>query len=256
MEGEYRFVSLEIRNRLAHVTVNNPPVNYLSHDLLDEFNDLMETITAERELAAVLFSSQVGFSAGFDYSEHSREIMFSIMERLRTLCMYLLGLDCVSIAIANGKVKNAACDLLWFFDVVVGDSQAIFCYDNFKTGNYPPMGSLFLPERIGEKRALGLLLDGGVMSAEEALAAGLLTCHVPREQISAELKKWVGLVLSNSSSVLVNALHNLRRRKQWVFDTWVEDVYSDYLNLLADTEDYAEGLSAWAEKRNPVWKNL
>ncbi|MBP7864645.1 MAG: enoyl-CoA hydratase/isomerase family protein [Acidobacteria bacterium] len=257
MEGEFQSIHLEIKNRLAHVTFNRPPLNQLSHELLGEVCEAMETITADRELAAVLFTAQGGgFSTGFDYSEHSREIGFSITERFRNLCSYLLGLDVVSIAVANGKVKNAACDLLWFFDVVIADSEALFVYDNFRTGNFPPLGTVFLPERLGEKRTFSLLLEGGQMSVDEAVKAGLVTCHVPRDQISAELKKWIGNLFGQSTPVLGVALRNLRRRRQWLFENFVEDAYSDYLNDLAETEDYAEGIAAWVEKRPPVWKNL
>lgn len=255
MENTER-IRVELKNRLAHITLSQPPENYLTHQLMGEAGEALDWIGSQRDLAAVLVSSAGGhFSLGFDYSEHAREMVFSILERYRTMCHDLINLDCPCIALVDGKVKNAACDLLYFFDVVLATANSTFQYDQLKTGQYPLFGPIFLPERLGFAKASRLLLEEPVLTAGQAQEAGLVSHICSREEIVPELKKIIALVSSHSVPVLSLCLKHLRRRKLDLVQTQVEEPVNDYLNVLTDLEDYGEGVQAWREKRAPVWRN-
>lgn len=94
----------------------------------------METI-ADRELA--LFTAQ-RFSTGFDYSgAQPGDRVLHHGSGSAILCSYLLGLDVVSIAVANGRLDRRLRPPL-VLRSVIADSEALFVYDNFRTGKFSP----------------------------------------------------------------------------------------------------------------------
>lgn len=256
MEENFEKVKIEEKNRLIHITLNNPPENFLTHQLLDEFNQAIDWVAGQQDIMAVLVTAAGGnFSAGFNYAEQSRELVFSFLESYQNICANLLNLEFPSLAVIDGKVKNWACDLLFFFDFVLASNRTVFQYDHLATGVYPPFGSLLLPETMGYKKAFQMLLEGKEIDSARAEAIGLVSQTCPREELLTELKKQVGFISAQSMPVLAVLLRNLRRRRLELFQAHSEDVVSDYLNLLTDLEDYTEGIQAWVEKRPPVWKN-
>jgi enoyl-CoA hydratase/carnithine racemase len=249
-------VKLEVKNRLAHVTLNDPPENYLSIQMLGELAEALDWLAGQTDLMAVMVSaSGVNFSAGLDYREHSREMVFTVLERFRAICETLLNLEFPSIVVIDGKVRNWGIDILHYFDLILASSGATFQYDNLAWGTFPPLGALILSDRLGLQTALECLLEGGELNAARAQELGLIPRVHPREEIVAELKKTLGALSSHSTPVLSILMRSLRRRKLGIFQDFADEAFSDYLNLLTDLEDFNEGIAAWGEQRHPEWKN-
>jgi len=249
-------IKVEIKNRLAHIILNDPPDNYLSIQMLGELADTLEWLAGQTDLVAVMFSASGGcFTSGLDYREHSRELVFTVLERFRSICNTMLALEFPSLAVVDGKVRNWGCDLLQFFDLVLASSSSTFQYDNLSTGTFPPLGALALADRNGLQPALECLLEGAEMTAARAQELGLISRMHPREAIVSELKKTMGSFSGHSTPVLSILLRSLRRRKLEIFNNFTDESFSDYLNLLTDLEDFNEGIAAWCEKRPPVWQN-
>lgn len=257
MDENFQKIRVELKNRLAHVVLNDPPSHYLTHQLMGEMSDALEWLSGQLGTMAVLFSGQGGhFSSGFDYSEHTREIVFSILERFRSVCQYLLNLDFPSIALVDGKVRNWACDLLFFFDYAIAESGATFHFDHLDAGAFSPFACLYLQETVGAKAASQAMMEGACLSAEQAREAGIVGRVAPREELVPALRDLITKIGSRSSAVAGLMLRNARRRKLEIFERFSDEVFADYLNVLSDFEDYNEGIQAWAEKRQPRWSNM
>ena len=250
-------IKVEVKNRLAHVTLLNPPDNYLSHQLLAELSEEVDAMAGQSGLLGVLFSAHgPNFSLGFDYAEHSREMVFSILEKYRAICDNLLRLECPTVVLVDGKSRNWACDLLYCFDHVIAANTATFQFDHLQCGTFSPFSVLMMPERAGVSAALQVFLNGAELTAAQVRELGLVHQVVPRAELGGELKKYFGLLSSHSSAVVSLLMGNIRRRKIELFNNWADLSTTDYLNLLMDFEDYNEGIAAWCEKRPPVWKNM
>jgi len=250
-------IKFEIKNRLAHVTLLNPPDNYLSHQLLAEMSETIDWLAGQSGLLGLLVSAHgPSFSLGFDYAEHSREMVFSILEKYRTICDNLLRREYPSVVLVDGKSRNWACDLLYFFDHVIAANTATFQFDHLQCGTFSPFSVLMMPERNSISATLQVFLAGAELTAAQAMDLGLVHQVVPRAELVGELKKFFGQLSTHSSSVVSLLMGNIRRRKAELFNNWADLSTTDYLNLLMDFEDYNEGIAAWCEKRPPVWKNM
>ena len=254
--SEYKNIRFDFKNQLAHIILNNPPSNLLTHSLLRELDELLEWLAGRTNLVAVILSASGGeFCGGLDFNESSREKVFSLTESYQNICRNLLYLECPTVALVGGTVKNWACDLLYFFDFVLCGNEVVFQYDNLEIGTFPPMGSLFLADNMGYKEALQLLFNGQEFSATRAKDLDLVSAVYSKDQLVPELKKLLTALTQKSLAVSRLMLRNLRRGKFDLVERYAEEIFSDYLNLLAELEDYDEGIAAWKERRKPVWKH-
>ncbi len=256
MESKYLYLKLEVKNRLAHITLKNPPDNFLTHDLLGELSEITEWVAGNLELMGLILSASGNtFSNGFDFSTHDASLVFSMTERFRSIANNLLSMECPTIAVVDGTTRNWGCDLLFFFDQVLASAESQFHYDNFSFGTYPPVGSLFMGHQVGPQRAFQILVDNRPIPADEARQMGIITRVCPKAELLTELRGLIGHIAGFSSAVTALSLRTLRRPKIDLWQAHADDIFSDYLNLLPDLADYAEGLLAWREKRPAVWKN-
>jgi len=254
--AQFEKLRFELKGRLAHITLNNPPDNLLSLQLLGEWSELMESVAGQAETAALLVSaSGPSFIGGLDFSEHTREMVFSALERFRNICEFLLNVDYLTLALVDGKVRNWGCDLLPFFDLVLSSSAATFQYDNLAIGTFPAVGTIMLGQSAGFAASLQTFLTGHEMTAAQALELGLVSRVHPREELVVELKKTLAHLSTISTPVTGLMLRNLRRAKHETFQRFIDESYTDYLNILTDLEDFSEGVAAWVDRRPPAWKN-
>lgn len=254
MENEYTLIRMEQKNRLVLLTLQNPPDQYLTHELLGELQDAMEQVTGSPDTLALLFASHGGiFSRGFFYPEHGRELTFSVLERFRTICAFLLALDFPTVAVVDGEARNWGADLLFFFDTVIASDRSTLVWDNLALGTFSPLASMMLADYAGEKGAYRILSEEETLDAEMARQIGLFSQVVPRESISSAVKTFVGSRATRSSAVGGLMARNMRRRKQDLFDRFVDELFAEYLNVLGDLDDYSEGLEAHIQGRPPSW---
>jgi len=159
------------------------------------------------------------------------------------------------LALVDGKVRNWGCDLLPFFDLVLSSSAATFQYDNLAIGTFPAVGTIMLGQSAGFAASLQTFLTGHEMTAAQALELGLVSRVHPREELVVELKKTLAHLTTISTPVTGLMLRNLRRAKHETFQRFIDESYTDYLNILTDLEDFSEGGAAWVDRRPPAWKN-
>jgi len=254
--SEFSTINLEIKGRLARLMMNNPPDNFLTHQMMGEIEAALEVISTRMDILVLILSS-IGnnFSSGLDYSEHKKELTFSLLERFHSICESLTMLEIPTMAVVNGRTKNWACDLLYFFDYVIASEDSIFVYDNLALGTFPPVGVFLLNRNLGDKKVFKILMQGSPFDAHLAKEANLITDFAPKEQLIQKANEALSIISSKSIKVSAVMLKHLRKQKEEILSLMTEDSFYDYLNLLPDFEDYREGLAAWREKRSPKWKH-
>jgi enoyl-CoA hydratase/carnithine racemase len=116
-------------------------------------------------------------------------------------------------------------------------------------------GTQRLARATGSGRALELMLGGAELSAEEALRVGLVSHLVEPEQLETKLQEILSRLRELSAPALEATRRALDTGRGWSFDETLKRVENLYLNELMKTEDAAEGVRAFMEKRKPVWRN-
>jgi enoyl-CoA hydratase/carnithine racemase len=149
-------------------------------------------------------------------------------------------------ALAGGMGLALACDL------VVASDDAVFGTPEVDVGLWPYMITVPLMRSMPPKKALELMMTGRRVHADEALATGFVNRVVPAAELDAAVDELAATLAAKSPAVL-------RLGRQSFYDVW-DSSAADALPLLhalltvhSATEDAAEGIAAFAEKRAPKW---
>lgn len=158
------------------------------------------------------------------------------------------------MAVVQGAALGGGCELATYCDMVIASEKARFGQPEIQVGVFPPIAALAFPRMMGRKKAMELVLSGEAVTAQEAMDMGLVNKVVPAEQLEAEAKAWAARFSKLSGVVLRMA----RKAVTEGWDTRVGEglgrIEEIYLRELMATEDAREGLQAFLEKREPVWK--
>ena len=158
------------------------------------------------------------------------------------------------IAAVNGVAMGGGFEIALACDLIIASDKAVFALPEPKVGLAALAGGLQRhPRQIGSKRALGMILTGRHVGAQEGYELGFVTAVVPHEELMARTRGWATQMLACSPV-------SLRTSKDVVYrslDTASlrESMEADYetVRQLVKSEDFIEGPKAFSEKRPPNW---
>jgi methylglutaconyl-CoA hydratase len=172
--------------------------------------------------------------------------------RLSYILRTLYELPIPTIAAVNGHALGGGAGIASVCDFTVAVTTAKFGYPEVKIGFVPALVSAYLALLIGEKRSRDLLLTGRVFGAAEAFALGLASAVVAPEELAARVEALATALVANSPT-------SLRATKSLLADqhrAWLDSAILQALEASAAsrlTPDFREGITAFLEKRKPVW---
>jgi enoyl-CoA hydratase len=201
-------VSIDCKDWISTVTIDNPPDNYLSKDVLSKLNKTVSEILASRtELRVVLLTAKgKNFSAGIDYAGfrkmskdeagHFADVGYHLLRNIESLPVPV-------IAAVRGETTGAGLGLALAADMRIAASDAVFSFPEAQFGVPPIFGSSQrLYKTVGIGRAKELLFTGRAVNAEEALRMGLVNSIVPADQLDEEANRLAVKIGGNSLSSL------------------------------------------------------
>ena len=255
MSGE-RFIRSQVEGGVARITLARPPLNILTIEMMAELNGALARLPARPDLRAVVLAAEgKAFSAGVAVEDHQGDRVKPMLETFHQIFRHLHALDCPTVAAVQGAALGGGAELATFCDVVIAAENATLGQPEIKVGVFPPIAALHYPTRVGEARARELLLSGRVLPARDAERLGLVDRMVPADELQDAVAAAVAEFTDKSAVVLRLTKRALRLGRDDAFESALGRLEALYLEELMATEDAAEGLRAFVEKRPPVWTN-
>jgi cyclohexa-1,5-dienecarbonyl-CoA hydratase len=252
----FKHIQTEMKEGVAFITFNRPPLNVLNIEMMEEINTYLEGLKKETALKLlVVQAAGKAFSAGVDVGEHLGDLVYKMIEVFHKIFRLMDDLKVPSIAVVNGSALGGGCELALYCDMVIATERAKFGQPEIQVGVFPPIAALIFPRMIGRKKAMELILSGDTITSQEALTLGLVNKVVPEASLGEEVngyiekfKKLSGIVLKLAKEAAIAGLND-------DMDQGLRAVEKIYLDGLMKTEDATEGLKAFLEKRKPNWKD-
>ena len=252
----FKHIQTELKDGVATLTLNRAPVNVLNIEMMEEIDAYFEGLLKEKSLKLlVIQAAGKAFSAGVDVGEHLGDLVNKMIEVFHKMFHLMDALKVPSLAVVNGSALGGGCELALYCDMVIATEKAKFGQPEIQVGVFPPIAALILPRIMGRKKAMELILVGDTISAQEALALGLINKVVPEASLADEANKFIekfkrlsGVVLKWTKEAVLEGLND---------DTGkgLKAIEKIYLDKVMKTHDAIEGLKAFLEKRKPSYKN-
>lgn len=258
MPDTFNHIKFEIDDRVAWITLARPPLNILNIAMMREINGALGQVLQQRELAAIVFAAASGcraFSAGVAVEEHVPETIFQMLDSFHAIFRSLEQLAKPTVAVVDGPALGGGCELIAVCDVVIASERSRFGQPEIKLGVFPPVAAILLPRIIGDKRARELMLTGETIDAGEALSLGLVNHVVAADELEATTAQCLSTFRGLSAAALEHTKRAIDLGQGRTLDAALKEVEDMYLHELMKTTDAPEGVNAFIEKREAVWRH-
>jgi cyclohexa-1,5-dienecarbonyl-CoA hydratase len=252
----FQNILFEIKDSVTTITINRPPYNVLDIQTMKEINGAIQNTKKERGLKALVIAAagDKAFSSGVDVRDHTPEKVDEMIEVFHRIFRLLSTVEVPTVAVVNGMALGGGCEVAAFCDMVIASDRATFGQPEVKVGVYPSMAVAWLHRIVGEKKAYELLLTGDTINAGEAARIGLVNQVVPHGELDQAVEIFLGRLTDKSSAVLKWAKIAIKHGLDLDFEKGLQNSEIIYKSGLMRTDDANEGLTAFLEKRKPVWK--
>jgi 3-hydroxypropionyl-coenzyme A dehydratase len=256
----YETILYDVRaDGVATIALDQPDTrNALSNELLGELTDAFESARDDERVRCIVLTSthEKVFSAGASLDQFAGEVPLVHKhfgtERFPRLFRTIMQLGKPTICAANGHVLAGSLGLALACDLVVAKEGAGFGTPEINVGVFPFMIMALIYRNVPRKKTNELLLLGERMSAEEALAAGIVNRVVPADEFEAAVDDWAVKLAGKSPVVMKLGKDAMYRQLDMPFEDAL-DYLRAQLSLVLTTEDVKEGVAAFFEKRDPEW---
>ena len=251
-------IDYAVRDNVAEILFNNPPVNAITEAFLDRLIALLEQARDDRAVRAVILASAIPgrFCAGLDLAAFLRstpaEVHAVVGKLYAQLSELQSGLGKPSIAAITGAARGGGMSVAITCDVILAADTATFGYPELDIGLLPAIHYTHLPRIVGRTRAFELLFTGRSFGAAEAVSLGLVTRQVPEAELLAEARRMAAVFAAKAPTLM--------RLGKAAFMRAIDNGYRqsaagavDTVSTVFGTEDCREGLTAFVEKRRPNW---
>jgi len=259
-------IQFEIKNAVAFITLNRPDkFNSFNREMALLMQAKLDEAASLHEVRAVYITGAgKAFCAGQDISElapsqpppKGEEITIAqiLSQHYNPIVQKIRKMPKPVIAAVNGVAAGAGANIALCCDVVVATASASFIQAFSKIGLIPDSGGTYtLPRLIGWQKASALMMTGDKVSAADAEKMGMIFKVFEDANFEEESKKIALTLAQMPTKGLAYTKHALNQSfvNSWEEQLLIED---NYQQKAADTEDYAEGINSFLEKRKPNFK--
>ena len=241
------------------ICLNQPDAyNVLSSEAMRALQGILDAVAQDTQArVAVISAKGRAFCAGHDLREMratpSLDYYQTLFRQCSQMMMSVQRLPVPVIAVVDGIATAAGCQLVAMCDLSVASQTSKFAVSGVNLGLFCSTPSVALSRNLQRKAAFEMLLTGDFISADQALAKGLVNAVVSADQLSAEVDRYVRSILAKPRTAVAIG-------KQLFYEQLEQPLEAAYVmaeNAMACNmmdEAALEGVQAFIEKRQPAWK--
>ncbi|MFV0141571.1 MULTISPECIES: enoyl-CoA hydratase-related protein [Empedobacter] len=245
---------------IATITLNRPSVfNSFNQEMIKALQHHLDVAAQDVSVrAVVLTGTGKAFCAGQDLGEVLEEIEIDfnkiVQENYNPLVLKIRNMDKPVVAAVNGVAAGAGANLALACDIVVAKESTNFIQAFSKIGLIPDCGgTYFLPRLIGLQKATALMMLADKVSAAQAKEIGMIYEFFADDIFDAEVAK----IADKLANLPTKGLAYTKKLLNQTFNNSIEEQLIQeglFQAKSGNTSDYQEGVDAFIEKRNPVFK--
>ena len=253
-------ILVEIKDHVAVLTMNNPPANTWTVESLGQLKQRVETLNQNKDVYAMVITGQGDkfFSAGADlnlFASGDKGIAVDMARSFGEAFEALSAFRGVSIAAINGYAMGGGLEVALACDIRIAEAHAEMALPEAKVGLLPCAGGTQnLAWLVGEGWAKRVILCGERLSASKGLEIGLVEEVAATGQGLEVAMKMAQSVANQSPSSVAACKQLIQNCRSAPLRHGLIKERESFLRLF-DTEDQAEGVKAFLEKRRPQWRN-
>ena len=250
-------IKISKNKQIGILTINRPDsLNAMNREVLLEFINELKKIQSEKDIRVIIItgSGEKAFIAGADIKlmqKMNREEAFDFANLGQELANLIEKSAKPVIAAVNGYALGGGCEIALSCHLRIASDNAVFAQPEVKIGLLPGWGGTQrLPRIIGRGLANEVILTGRNILAKEALDIGLVNKVVPQEELINTCFDIANMTLKNSPNAIAESIKLIRLAAGTKLKKGLSKEAKLFSELF-ETEETAEGLSAFVEKRPP-----
>jgi enoyl-CoA hydratase/carnithine racemase len=243
---------------IAWLTLNRPKAyNALSSDLMSELISSLNSIANERDIKVVVIKGAgKGFCAGHDLQEMKVNNNETFLENFFAQCCVLMqaivNLPQPVIAQVHGTAAAAGCQLVASCDLAFADYNATFATPGVNIGLFCSTPMVAVSRKINRKKMIEMLLLGDKIDSKTAVEHGLINRRVPGKLLNEAVSQVANKIASKSPLTLKIGKEAFYKQLEMPLSEAYEYTSKVMIQNM-QARDAEEGISAFIEKRLPVW---
>jgi enoyl-CoA hydratase/carnithine racemase len=257
-DTEYRNLLVTRDGSAVRIVLNRPDKrNALSLELMEEMTAAVRDMSARRDTRAIVIEGAGrAFSAGHDLSEmigRDREFLAQLFDRCSVMMQTLHEVPQPVIAKVHGVATAAGCQLVAACDLAVAAEGTRFATPGVKIGLFCSTPMVPVSRAVGRKRAMQMLLTGEPIDAATALEWGLVNRVVARDELESAVSDLVEAIARSSAYTVATGKQAFYSQ----IDRAEDEAYEHCELVMTENAlayDAQEGMTAFLEKRAPVWR--
>jgi enoyl-CoA hydratase/carnithine racemase len=259
--AEKEFVVTAKTDGVGRITLNNPKRwNALNRQMIDQLREALESLEEDPELKCVVIMGEGdAFCVGADISLFQELDNVSAYDYMRNtggrIQRLIENSEKIVIAAVNGMCLAGGLEIALCCDLIVASENARFGLPEISLGILPGWGgTVHLPRQMPPRKAKEMILTGDFYSAGDVLAMGLVNKVVPADQLEACVAELTMKLCQKSALALKMAKNAVNNGLATQSIDAALAVERGSIVFLVNTEDCREGITAFLEKRGPVFK--
>jgi len=248
-------VDVNAERSRARFRISHPKGNIITADTIAALSAGLTSLAGNPHLKLITIEGAGGdFSYGASIPEHAPDRIRDVLPAMHRLIDAWLEAPAVTAAIVRGRCLGGGFELALACDLIFAADDAVLGLPEIALGVFPPAGAALLPVRVGGAIASRTVLTGESRAAIDWHRAGLIELLAPASSLDAAVDDWFAAHLApRSAAALRHAASATRVAISAHVRRTLPELEGLYLQRLMRTNDAAEGVAAFLEKRPPRW---
>ena len=235
------------------IVLDRPPGNLLSIEMVRALAETLDAHSARRKWVTFEGAGD-DFCFGAMIQEHVRGPMEQVLPETHALIRRILALGAPTAALVRGRCLGGGFELALACDAIIATEDATLGLPEIHLAAFPPAGAALLPLRVGASRAALSIITGEPRPAPVWRDAGLIATLAVRDNLVEAAGRWFDAHLAPRSTVALTAAAQASRLAlRAIAEPAITAAERLYLDRVLPSNDAAEGVRAFIEKRPPNW---